>query len=63
MLLSFKIQIYLNAKARNEPSEAVVGTDGVKKLCHQRPLFRVDIDDHRSRGVESQIFFKLVLLA
>ena len=30
MLLSFKIQIYLHAKARNEPSEAVVGADDVK---------------------------------
>ena len=60
MLLSFKIQIYLYAKARNEPSEAVVGADDVKYLCYQRSLTLVDIDDNRSRGVKSQIFFKLL---
>ena len=30
------------------------------ELCHQRSLTRVDIDDHCSRGVKSQIFFKLL---
>ena len=60
MLISFKIQTYLYAKARNEPSEVVVGADGVKKLCHQRTLTRIDINDHRSCGVKGQIFFKLL---
>ena len=27
---------------------------------YQRSLTGVDIDDHRSRGVKSQIFFKLL---
>ena len=44
-------------KARNEPSETVVGADGVKQWCHQWSLTRFDIDNHRSpRGVKSQIF-------
>ena len=44
-------------KAGNEPSEAVVGADGVKQSCHQWSLTCIDIDNHRSPcGVKSQIF-------
>ena len=61
MLLSFKSQTYLCAKGKNEPSEAVVGADDVKYLCHQRLLTRLDIDDYRLRGVKGHIFFKLLI--
>ena len=60
MLRSFKIQTYLCAKGRNEPSEVVVGADAVKYLRNQRSFTRVDIDDYRSRGVKGQILFKLL---
>ena len=53
MLLSFKIQTYLYVKAKNEPSEAVVGADGVKYMSSAIAYTRVDIDNHRSRGVKS----------
>ena len=48
------------AKARNEPSEAVLAADDVKYLIHQRSFTHVDIDGLCSRGVKSQIFFKLL---
>ena len=57
-----KIQTYLYAKARSELSEAVVGADGDKYLCYQQLLTRVDIDDHHSRGVKSQIFKLLAFI-
>ena len=60
MLLLFKIQTYLYTKGKNEASEAVVGADDVKWLCHQRLITRVDIDDYRSRGVKGKIFLKLL---
>ena len=34
--------------------------DGVKDLRHERSLVHADIYDYRSRGVKSQIFFKLL---
>ena len=45
------------AKGKHKPSEAVLGADGVKLLCRQWSLTRVDIDDYRSRVVKGEIFF------
>ena len=60
MLLSFKIQVQLHIKGRNEPSEVVMVVDGVKDLHHAHLAVRTDIYDYRSRGVKGQIFFKLL---
>ena len=60
MLLSFKIQAKLHVKGRNEPPEVVVVVDGVTDLHHEHSLTHADVDDYRSRGVKTQIFFKLL---